>query len=71
LTYTYNGGGQLDSIQSNHANGVDLSYSYDNADSLAGYVYPNGVETAYTYNTLNRLTQMTVNKGATSLASYA
>jgi RHS repeat-associated protein len=94
LSYTYNGAGQLGSIQSDHANGVILSYdydalnrlakvtdhriangyttyTYDNAGSLAGYVYPNGVETNYTYNNLNRLTQMTVKHGTTDLASYA
>jgi RHS repeat-associated protein len=47
------------------------TYSYDNVGNLSGYLYPNGVQSTYSYNTLNRLTNMTVAKGANSLASYA
>jgi RHS repeat-associated protein len=48
------------------------NYSYDPVGNLAGYLYPNGVQHTYTYNTLNRLTNLAVAKGAAaSLASYA
>jgi len=46
------------------------SYSYDEVGNLSGYLYPNGVQSSYVYNTLNRLTSMSVNKGASVLASY-
>ncbi|RPI72511.1 MAG: hypothetical protein EHM38_01775, partial [Geobacteraceae bacterium] len=49
---------------------ADTTYSYDDAGSLAGYVYPNGVETAYTYNALNRLTDMHVAKAGADVARY-
>lgn len=43
--------------------------SYDAVGNLAGYHYPNGVDTIYRYNSLNRLTNMTINAGS-QLAKY-
>jgi YD repeat-containing protein len=46
------------------------TYSYDAVGNLAGFLYPNGVQTTYTYNPLNRLTNVTGARGATTIAGY-
>jgi len=45
--------------------------TYDAAGNLSTATYPNGVTHNYTYDTLNRLTNLAVNKAATHVASYA
>jgi RHS repeat-associated protein len=39
--------------------------------NLQSYAYPNAVQTSYTYNSLNRMTNLSINGTSTILASYA
>jgi RHS repeat-associated protein len=70
VNYGYDALNRLSQVQDNRLAFGTTPYAYDNVGNLQGYTYPNGVQSAYTYNTLNRLTNLTVAKGAT-LASYA
>jgi RHS repeat-associated protein len=47
------------------------SMTYDAVGNLSSVTTPNGVSHSYTYNNLNRLTNVSLSKGATTLASYA
>jgi RHS repeat-associated protein len=94
LFYTYDLSGNLLSMQSSNANGINISYTYDDLNRLetvidgrltngtTNYTYdpvgnlktdllPNGVMSDYTYNLTNRLTNLSVAKQGTALASYA
>jgi RHS repeat-associated protein len=69
VDYTYDALNRLHSAKDNRMTPGLTTYAYDNAGNLQNYLYPNAVQTTYTYNTLNRLTNVSVAKGAT-LASY-
>src|SRR5207302_3451129 len=43
---------------------------YDSVGNLQSYIYPNGVQSTNMYNQLNRLTNLAVTKGASTVASY-
>jgi len=47
------------------------TYGYDSVGNLQSVTYPNGVVLTYGYDTRNRLTNLGVTKGATTVASYA
>jgi RHS repeat-associated protein len=67
--YTYDADNRLASVA--EASTGTTSLSYDAAGNLLTTTYPNGVAHDYTYDTLNRLTDLAVNKSATHVASYA
>ena len=70
VNYSYDVLNRVSTVIDNRLTFGTTTYSYDNAGNLQGYLYPNGVQTSYTYNTLNRLTNVALNKGS-ALASYA
>ena len=72
VDYSYDALNRLASLKDNRlAAGAagTTSYTFDNVGNLQGYLNPNGVQSTDSYNPLNRLTNLTVNKGGT-LASY-
>ena len=62
---------RLSTVTDNRLTSGMTTYTYDNAGNLQDYLYPSGVQHTYTYNTLNRLTNLALAKGASPLASYA
>lgn len=72
VDYAYDALNRLSQVTDNRLTGNKVTtYTFDKAGNLAGYAYPNGVQHSYTYNSLNRLSNLAVAKGATTLASYA
>ena len=50
--------------------GKNTKYTYDNAGNLQVVAYPNLATTTYNYNTLNRLTDLSIVKSTTTLATF-
>ncbi len=71
VNYTFDALNRLSTVTDNRLAAGTTSYAYDPAGNLAGYLYPNGVQHAYTYNSLNRLTNLGLAAGASSLVTYA
>jgi RHS repeat-associated protein len=71
VNYAFDALNRLSTVTDNRLSSGITNYSYDAAGNLASYLYPNSVQLTYTYNTLNRLTNDSIAKGATTLASYA
>lgn len=67
--YSYDALNRLSTLVDNRLASATTTYTYDSVGNLQSYTYPNGVQTAYTYNTLNRVTGVSISKGA-ALASY-
>jgi RHS repeat-associated protein len=68
-TYAYDDASRLDTVTDTLGRVYDLGYdAVGNRTSLA---HPNGVTMAYGYNTLNRLTNLTTQNGATTIQSHA
>src|SRR5213076_2885102 len=68
-TYTYDDASRLEHVIDPEGRSIDLGY--DANGNRTGLTYPNGTSTAYVYNSLNRLTDLTTTKGATTIQSYA
>jgi RHS repeat-associated protein len=71
VNYAFDVLNRLSIVTDNRLTSGTTNYSYDPAGNLAGYLYPNSVQHAYTYNALNRLTNLALAAGASSLATYA
>jgi RHS repeat-associated protein len=71
VTYGYDALNRLSKVTDNRLGSIVTTYSYDKVGNLSGYLYPNGVQTGFTYDTLNRLKNIQIAKGASTLASYA
>jgi RHS repeat-associated protein len=69
VDYSYDVLNRLSTVTDNRLAAGTTTYAYDKAGNLQSYLYPNGVQSAYAYDSLNRLKNLTVSKGAT-LASY-
>jgi YD repeat-containing protein len=70
VNYAYDTLNRLASAVDNRLASGITSYACDNAGNLSDYAYPNGIQTGFTYNTLNRLTNVQLAQGVTTLASY-
>lgn len=71
VDYAYDALNRLAQVTDNRLTPGATTYQYDLVGNLKSYTYPNSVTHAYTYNKLNRLTDLTVNAGATPIASYS
>jgi YD repeat-containing protein len=76
-SYTYDALNRLDGVTDNApvsgtrpATGTS-SMTYDAVGNLSSFTAPNGVSHNYTYNNLNCLTNVSLSKASTTLASYA
>lgn len=72
VNYAYDSLNRLWTVTDNRmAAPNQTAYTYDSVGNLKSYTYPNGVRHEYTYSSLNRLRDLAVTRGATTLASYA
>jgi len=73
LSYTYDAAGNLESMSSNHAHGVSVSYSYDDLNRLTAVVDGNlngSNTTSYTYDSANNIATATYPNGLQTTFSY-
>ena len=73
LSYTYDAAGNLASMSSNHANGVSVSYDYDDLNrltSVADARLSGTGTTSYTYDSANNVGTVTYPNGVESVLTY-
>jgi RHS repeat-associated protein len=73
LTYGYDGAGNLASMSSNHANGVSVSYAYDELNRLSSVMderLQGNQTTTYTYDTASNVATVTVPNGLQTKLNY-
>lgn len=72
VDYAYDELSRLSSVTDNRlASGNVTTYAYDDVGNLESYTYGNGVKSAYTYNSLNRLTNLSIDKAGSQINAYA
>ena len=73
LTYSYDGAGNLASMSSNHANGVSVSYAYDELNRLSSVTderLQGNQTTTYTYDTAGNVATVTAPNGLQTKLNY-
>lgn len=70
VDYTYDEAHRLTSVRQNGPAPGTTVYEYDLADNLIAQTLPNGVRTVVTRNAVDRVTALTLSRGATTLAGY-
>ena len=73
LSYTYDAAGNLQSMTSNHANGVSTAYTYDSLNRLATVAdarLAGGGTTSYSYDSASNLGSVAYPNGITSQFTY-
>jgi RHS repeat-associated protein len=67
VSYAYDDASRLTSI----TRGSNVfGFGYDNGNRRTSMTYPNGINTSYTYDTLNRLTRLKADLGATAVTDF-
>jgi len=67
VSYAYDDASRLTTITRGSSN---VGFGYDNANRRTSMTYPNGITTNYTYDTVNRLTRLKADLGATPITDF-
>ena len=67
VSYAYDDASRLSTITRGSSN---FGFGYDNANRRTSMTYPNGITTNYSYDTLNRLTRLKADLGATAVTDF-
>ncbi len=68
--YAYDAANRLTTVTENGPTAGTTTYVLDVTDNVTSRTTPNGVQTALTYNAVNRITSVTLSRGAAILAGY-
>jgi RHS repeat-associated protein len=67
VSYAYDDASRLSTITRGSSN---FGFGYDNANRRTSMTYPNGITTSYEYDTLNRVTRLKADLGATPVTDF-